>query len=131
MNPTTIWIIGAAIVVILIASLKIINQYERGVKFTLGRYTGTMNPGPRLVIPLIQSYRKVDVRQTTIELPPQEVMTKDSVPVKIDAVVYYKIFDAPRSIIAVENFQLASTLLAQSKLRDVLGKYDLSLSPRM
>ena len=87
----TILIWGIVILFILIISLKIINQYERGVKFTLGKYTGKMEPGLRFVIPLIQKFQRVDIRQTTIELPPQEVMTKDQVNLKIDGVVFYRV----------------------------------------
>jgi regulator of protease activity HflC (stomatin/prohibitin superfamily) len=91
----------------------------------LGKFAKELLPGLSWVIPIIDSVYHVDMRIRTMDVVPQEVMTKDSVPTKIDAVVYYKIFDAQKSITAVESFSYASTLLAQSKLRDVVGKYDL------
>lgn len=111
--------------VIILFGIRIVSQWQVGVVFRLGRHVREIKPGLNIIIPLIEYANFVDMRIRTMDVVPQEIMTKDSVPVKIDAVVYYKIFDAARSIIAVENFGLASTLLAQSKLRDVLGKYDL------
>lgn len=110
---------------IVIFGIRIVSQWQKGVVFRLGRLVREIGPGLNIIIPVIEYVRYVDMRTRTMDVIPQEVLTKDSVPVKIDAVVYYKIFDAPKSIIAVENFTMASTLLAQSKLRDVLGKYDL------
>jgi len=112
-------------VLICIFGIRIVSQWQKGVVFRLGRLAREVNPGLNIIIPIIEYVRYVDMRTRTMDVVPQEVLTKDSVPVKIDAVVYYKIFDAGKSIIAVENFTMASTLLAQSKLRDVLGKYDL------
>lgn len=110
---------------ILILGIRVISQWERGVIFRFGKFAGELSPGLKWVIPIIDSVYHVDMRIRTMDVVPQEVMTKDSVPTKIDAVIYYKIFDAQKSITAVENFAYASTLLAQSKLRDVVGKYDL------
>ena len=110
---------------ICIFGIRIVSQWQKGVVFRLGRLVREINPGLNIIIPVLEYVRYVDMRTRTMDVVPQEVLTKDSVPVKIDAVVYYKIFDAAKSIIAVENFTMASTLLAQSKLRDVLGKYDL------
>ncbi len=115
------------IAVIVILGLRIVSQWQKGVVFRLGRYVREINPGLNVIIPALEYVRYVDMRIRTMDVLPQEVMTKDSVPVKIDAVIYYKIFDAVKSIVAVENFALASTLLAQSKLRDVMGKYDLDM----
>jgi len=111
--------------VIFVAGIRVMSQWERGVVFRLGKFAKELLPGLSWVIPVIDSVYHVDMRIRTMDVVPQEVMTKDSVPTKIDAVVYYKIFDAQKSITAVENFSYASTLLAQSKLRDVVGKYDL------
>lgn len=105
--------------------IRIVSQWQKGVVFRLGRYTRELGPGLNIIIPLIETVQYVDMRTRTMDVMPQEMMTKDSVPTKIDAVVYYKIFDAVKSIVAVENFGMASVLMAQSKLRDVLGKYDL------
>ncbi|MBI4651206.1 slipin family protein [Candidatus Desantisbacteria bacterium] len=112
-------------VIIVIMGIRIVDQWQKGVVFRLGKLNREINPGFNVIIPGIEYVKLVDMRVRTMDVVPQEIMTKDSVPIKIDAVVYYKIFDAAKSIIAVDNFNLASTLLAQSKLRDVLGKYDL------
>jgi regulator of protease activity HflC (stomatin/prohibitin superfamily) len=120
-----LWFLVITAVVIVVFGIRIVSQWQVGVVFRLGKYVRQIKPGLNIIIPILEYVVYVDMRIRTMDVIPQEVMTKDSVPVKIDAVVYYKIFDAPKSIIAVENFQLASTLLAQSKLRDVLGKYDL------
>lgn len=112
-------------VLVVIFGIRIVSQWQIGVVFRLGKYVRQIKPGLNIIIPILEYVTCVDMRIRTMDVIPQEIMTKDSVPVKIDAVVYYKIFDAPKSIIAVESFGMASTLLAQSKLRDVLGKYDL------
>jgi regulator of protease activity HflC (stomatin/prohibitin superfamily) len=117
-------LLGIAVVIFIIG-IRVISQWERGVVFRFGKFLREINPGLTWVIPIIDSVYHVDMRIRTMDVIPQEVMTKDSVPTKIDAVVYYKIFDAQKSVTAVENFAYASTLLAQSKLRDVVGKYDL------
>ncbi len=117
--------ISLILIIIFALSIRIVQQWQRGVVFFLGRYKRELKPGFNLIIPIFEYVRYVDVRTRTMDVTPQEVMTKDSVPVKIDAVVYYRVFDAMKSIIAVENFASASTLMAQSKLRDVVGKYDL------
>ncbi len=118
-------ILGLMAVAIFILGIRVISQWERGVIFRFGKFLNEIKPGLSWVIPVIDSIYHVDMRIRTMDVIPQEVMTRDSVPTKIDAVVYYQIFDAQKSITAVENFAYASTLLAQSKLRDVVGKYDL------
>ncbi len=119
----TIAVIVAVFICLL--GIRIVSQWQCGVVFRLGKFVRQIKPGLNVIIPVLEYVKRVDMRIRTMDVVPQEIMTKDSVPVKIDAVVYYKIFDAPKSIIAVENFSLASTLLAQSKLRDLLGKNDL------
>lgn len=121
----SITIILIVIGVILIASIKQINQYERGIKFTLGKFTKIMQPGWRLVIPIIHSYKKVDIRTKAVDVPEQEAITKDNVSVKINAVIYYKIFDASKSILEVENFYYAVSQLAQTTMRNVVGSVSL------
>jgi regulator of protease activity HflC (stomatin/prohibitin superfamily) len=116
---------GIVVLVICMLGIRIVSQWQSGVVFRLGKFVRQIRPGLNIIIPVLEYVKRVDMRVRTMDVIPQEIMTKDSVPVKIDAVVYYKIFDAPKSIIEVENFSMASTLLAQSKLRDVLGKYDL------
>lgn len=118
-------ILGGLVFLIFVAGIRIISQWERGVVFRWGKFVREIQPGLTWIIPIIDSVYHVDMRIRTMDVVPQEVMTKDSVPTKIDAVVYYKIFDSQKSVTAVESFAYASTLLAQSKLRDIVGKYDL------
>jgi len=131
--PIIAWIIGLIILAIIIISLKVINQYERGVRFTLGKYTGIMNPGLRLIFPLIQGYRRVDIRQTTINLPAQEVMTKDQVNLKIDGVVFYVVKEPEKVILNVENLEHQLEAKASSELKEIIGNKTMkeSLSDRM
>jgi len=123
--PDLLTIVAVIVGIICLLGIRIVSQWQSGVVFRLGKFVRQIQPGLNIIIPVLEYVRRVDLRIRTMDVIPQEIMTKDSVPVKIDAVVYYKIFDAPKSIIAVENFSMASTLLAQSKLRDILGKYDL------
>lgn len=119
----TIFLVVAAFV--LLASIKQINQYERGVKFTIGKFSGMMNPGWRLVIPIFQSYQKVDMRVRAVDVPDQEAITKDNVSVTVNAVIYYKISEAEKSILEVENVYYAVSQLAQTTMRNVVGEVDL------
>jgi regulator of protease activity HflC (stomatin/prohibitin superfamily) len=116
--------LGAVGFVILI-SLKQINQFERGVKFTMGRYTGIMNPGWRIVIPVFQMYRKVDMRVKAVDVPDQDAITKDNVSLNVNAVLYYKVVAADKSILEVENSSYAVSQLAQTTMRDVVGEVSL------
>lgn len=111
--------------VILIASIKQINQYERGIRFTFGKYTGMMEPGWRLVIPIIQSYRRVDIRTKAVDVPDQEAITRDNVSAHISAVIYYKVIDASKAILEVEDFFFAVHQLAQTTMRNVVGSVEL------
>ena len=110
---------------IILSSIKQINQYERGIKFTLGKFSKIMEPGWRLVLPIFQSYKKVDIRTKAVDVPEQEAITKDNVSVKINAVIYYKVFDASKSILEVENFFYAVSQLAQTTMRNVVGSVSL------
>jgi regulator of protease activity HflC (stomatin/prohibitin superfamily) len=132
MDPITLLTIGIFVLFILVLSLKVINQYERGVKFTLGKYSGIMEPGLNFVIPAIQTYNRVDIRQTTLELPPQEVMTKDQVNLKIDGVVFYTVKDPEKVILNVENLQEQLEAKASSELKEIIGNKTMkeSLSDR-
>ena len=112
-------------IIIILGSVKQINEYERGVKFTLGKFSGIMNPGWNLVFPIFQSYKKVDIRTRTVDVPEQEAITKDNVSVRINAVLYYKIFDASKALIAVENFNFAVSQLAQTTMRNAVGSVSL------
>lgn len=114
-----------ALAFIVLISLKQINQYERGVKFTLGRFTKIMQPGWRIVLPIIQSFKKVDIRTKVDDVPEQEAITKDNVSVKINAVIYYKVFDASLAVLEVENFYFATAQLAQTTMRNIVGSVTL------
>jgi len=117
-------IIGIPILFIL-SGLKVVKEYERGVKFTLGKFTGVMKPGLRLVIPILQAWKRVDVRVKAIDVPDQDAITKDNVSLKVNAVLYYKVSDASKAIIEVEEFNYAVSQLAQTTMRDVVGEVTL------
>jgi len=120
-----IYFIIGAVVLIILMSIKQINQYERGVRFTLGRYQGIMMPGWRLVVPIFQSYRNVDLRLKAVDVPDQETITKDNISTKVNAVIYYKVIAAEKAIIEVENFRYAVSQLAQTTMRNAVGEVDL------
>jgi len=113
------------LLIIIIGSIKQISEYERGIKFTCGKFTKIMEPGWRLVFPIFQSYSKIDIRTKVIDVPEQEVITKDNVSVKINAVIYYNIFDASKAVLGVENFHYAVSQLAQTTMRNSVGSVTL------
>lgn len=119
------WIILIIIGLVLLSSIKQIDEYERGVKFTTGKFSKMMDPGWRLVLPIFQSFKKVDIRTKAVDVPEQEAITKDNVSVKINAVLYYKVFDASKAILAVENFRYAVSQLAQTTMRNAVGAVSL------
>lgn len=127
MDPFLSYLIFAAIVVIavVLASIKQIEQYQRGVKFMLGRYTGIMNPGWRLVWPIFQSFRKIDLRVRAVDVPNQEAITKDNISVGVTAVIYYKVQEADKVVLEVENYFYAISQLAQTTMRNAVGQVDL------
>src|SRR3989344_8241151 len=98
---------GIFVLLVILSSIRQVNQYERGVKFMLGRYIGTKNPGWRIILPVIQGMTKVDIRVKAVDVPDQEAITKDNISVRINAVIYYKVADAARAIIEVEDFRYA------------------------
>lgn len=110
---------------LIIAGLRIINQYERGVVLTLGRYTGTYTPGLRWIFPVIQRMIKVDMRIVTVDIPRQEAITRDNVPVGINAVVYFKVVRAEDAVLKVENYSYAISQYALATLRDIIGGVEL------
>ena len=112
-------------IILILSSIKQINEYERGILFQLGKFKKVLNPGWNLVFPIIQSYKKVDIRTKAFDVPSQEAITKDNVSVQINAVIYYKIFDASKAILAVENFHYAIGQLAQTTMRNVVGSVSL------
>ena len=113
------------VLVIIVTSIKQIDEYERGVKFTTGKFSKIMEPGWRFVMPIFQSFKKVDIRTKAVDVPEQEAITKDNVSVKINAVLYYKVFDASKAILAVENFRYAVSQLAQTTMRNAVGAVSL------
>ena len=113
------------IIFIFLISIKQINEYERGILFGLGKFKKVLNPGWNLVFPIFQSYKKVDIRTKVADVPEQDAITKDNVSIRINAVIYYKIFDAAKSIIAVENFHFAVSQLAQTTMRNAVGSVSL------
>ncbi|MFH1400896.1 MAG: SPFH domain-containing protein [Nanoarchaeota archaeon] len=118
------WIIYLIIVVFL-ASIKIVKQYERGVVFTFGKYVGMLEPGFRLILPVVQSWRRIDMRTTVNDVPQQDAMTKDNVSVVINAVLYFRVARPDLAVLEVEDYQYATSQLAQTSMRDVVGEVDL------
>lgn len=111
--------------IFILSGIKIINQYERGVVLTFGKYTGLRQPGFRIVIPIIQRLIRVDVRSTPIDVTKQEVITKDNVTAGIDAIVYFRVVDAPKAVLETTNYVYATSQFAQAALRDVTGNFEL------
>ena len=118
-------IIIVAVIIFVLSGIKVINQYERGVVLTLGKFTGIRAPGLRIVIPIFQRLIRVDVRSTPIDVPKQEVITKDNVTVGVDAVVYFRVIDAPKAVLETTNYIYATSQFAQAALRDVTGNVDM------
>ena len=113
------------VIIILFNSIVQINEYERGIKFSFGKFSKVMQPGWNIVIPILQSYKKVDIRTKAVDVPEQEAITKDNVSIKINAVIYFKVFDASKAILAVENFMYAVSQLAQTTMRNAVGAVSL------
>src|SRR5713101_2692377 len=118
-------VIAILFLIFIYASIRILREYERGVVFTLGRYTGTKGPGLFLLVPFVQQMVRVDLRVIVDEVPPQDVISRDNVSVKVSAVLYFRVVDPERAIIQVSNYLAATSQLAQTTLRWVLGKHDL------
>ena len=120
-------IFGIIVVVVclILSCIRQIDEYERGIKFTRGKFSKIMNPGWNIVLPIIQSFKKVDIRTKAVDVPEQDAITKDNVSVRINAVIYYKIFDASKAILAVEDFYYAVSQLAQTTMRNAVGEVNL------
>lgn len=114
-----------AFFVVLISGIRVINQYERGIVLTLGKFTGIRQPGLNIILPIVQTLRKVDVRSTPVDVPKQEVITKDNVTVGVDAVVYFRVLDAAKAVLETSNYVYATSQFAQAALRDVIGNVEL------
>jgi regulator of protease activity HflC (stomatin/prohibitin superfamily) len=121
------YIIGiiAALVFIILVSIRQINQYERGVKFMFGKFYKVMEPGWRIVWPVVQTYQKIDLRTKAVDVPDQNAITKDNVPVNVNAVIYYKVVAADKAILEIENYQYAVMQYAQTTMRNVVGEATL------
>ena len=113
------------IVIFILSGIKVINQYERGVVLTLGRFTGVRDPGLRIVVPIFQKLLRVDVRSTPIDVPKQEIITKDNVTAGVDAIAYYRVIDSPKAVLETTNYVYATSQFAQAALRDVTGNFEL------
>jgi regulator of protease activity HflC (stomatin/prohibitin superfamily) len=124
MEPIIILIIFL-IIILLLRSIRQINEYERGVLFRFGKFKRILNPGWRLIFPIIDTMKKVDIRTKAVDVPEQDAITKDNVSIRINAVLYYKIFDASKAIIAVENYKYAVAQLAQTTMRNAVGAVSL------
>ncbi|MBP7992787.1 MAG: slipin family protein, partial [Candidatus Magasanikbacteria bacterium] len=111
--------------VVILISVRQVNQYERGVKFQFGKFTKMVDPGWRLVLPIIQSMTKVDLRIKAVDVPLQEAITKDNVSAKINAVIYYRVSDASKAVLVVENYFYAVSQLAQTTMRNIVGELEL------
>ncbi|MEO8802507.1 MAG: slipin family protein [Rudaea sp.] len=110
---------------ILFSAIKVLPEYQRGVVLTLGRYTGTKGPGLVLLIPGMQRMVRVDLRVTVMDVPPQDIISRDNVSVRVNAVVYFRVVDSDKAVLQVENFLQATSQLAQTRLRSVLGQHEL------
>ena len=118
-------IILAAIVIFVLSGIKVVNQYQCGVVLTLGKFSGVREPGLRIVLPVIQTMTLVDIRSTPIDVPKQEVITRDNVTVGVDAVVYFRVVNAPKAVLETTNYIYATSQFAQAALRDVTGNVDM------
>jgi regulator of protease activity HflC (stomatin/prohibitin superfamily) len=120
-----LYIFLGIIVFFILTGLKVVNEYERGVKFTFGRFSSIMKPGWRIVIPLFQTWERVDIRTKVVDVPDQDCMTKDNISVNVNAVVYYKVTDASKAILEVEHFMYAVSQFAQTTMRNIIGEVEL------
>jgi len=113
------------IIILLVVLIRQVNQYERGVLFTLGKFSRIVQPGWRIVVPIFQSLRKIDIRTKAVDVPDQEAITKDNIPVRVNAVVYYSVTDAGKAVLEVEHFAWAVSQVAQTTMRNAVGEVTL------
>lgn len=121
----TILTIIIIVVFVILGSIRQVDEYERGILFTCGKFSRILAPGWNIVLPIFQSFKKVDIRTKAVDVPEQEAITKDNVSIKINAVIYYKVFDASKAVLAVENFKYAVSQLAQTTMRNAVGAVSL------
>ena len=119
------WYVVGIVLFIILISLRQVNEYQRGVLFTMGKFAGIKNPGWRIIVPVFQSMTKVDMRVKAVDVPDQRAITKDNISVNVNAVIYYKVSDASKAILEVENFYYAVSQLAQTTMRNVVGEVEL------
>lgn len=122
---TYLYILIAILVFIVFPGMRVVQQYQMGVRFRFGRVIGLRSPGLNLIIPYIELLRKVDLRTITLPIPPQKIITKDNVSVDVSAVAYYKVVDAVKSIVAIEDVMSAINQIAQTSIRNIVGKFQL------
>ncbi len=120
-----IQIIVILAVVLVLSGLKVVNQFERGVRFTLGKYGGIMAPGLRIIIPIIQSWQRIDLRTKAVDVPDQDCITKDNVSVRVNAVLYFRVAEASKVVLEVEDYFYATSQLSQTTMRDIVGEVTL------
>ena len=113
------------ILFVVFSAVNVLNEYERGVVFTLGRYSGVRGPGIVIILPVIQKMIKIDTRVVTFDVPPQDIITKDNIPVKVNAVVYFRVIYPDKAVLNVERYMYSTSQLAQTTLRSVLGQQEL------
>ncbi len=123
--PSYLWIIIALVVFILASAIRVLNEYERGVIFRLGRLIDTKGPGIILLIPIIDRMVRISLRLETRDVPPQDVITKDNVSVQVNAVIYFRVMDPAKAVVVVENYLFATIQFSQTTLRSVLGQVEL------
>ncbi|MFH2068349.1 MAG: slipin family protein [Candidatus Omnitrophota bacterium] len=120
------WVfLGVVVLIILANTIRVVNEYERGVIFRLGRLIGAKGPGLFFLVPIVDRMVKISLRTVTFDVTPQEIITKDNVPVKVNAVIYFRVLDPSKAVVDVENYQLATMQIAQTTLRGVLGQSEL------
>ena len=118
-------IVAAALIVLIVSSVKVIKEYERGVVFRIGRLIEPKEPGIRFIIPFIDTLRRVDLRTVTMDVPAQDIITRDNVSVKVNAVIYFRVIDVNRAVVEIENYLYATSQYAQTTLRSVCGEAEL------
>ncbi len=123
MNP--VGVVSLLLFFVVLKSIRQINQYERGVKFMFGKFHLVMNPGWRIVWPVIQSFQKIDIRTKAVDVPDQNAITQDNVPVNVNAVIYYKVLEADKAVLQIENYRHAIMQYAQTTMRNVVGEVTL------
>ena len=122
---TPVLVVTAILIMIIASAIRILNEYERGVIFRLGRLIGAKGPGLIILIPLIDKMQKVSLRLVTLDVPPQDIITRDNVSIKVNAVVYFRVMESNKAVVEVENFLYATSQLSQTTLRSVLGQVEL------